>query len=121
MFQYAASYFGDADAQYHLARMYLEGVGTERDTLQAARWLSLAAQKGQYRAQALLGGLLFKREGVPRQAARGLMWLTLARDAVLSADDTWIIDMYDGAFKAATEDERTVALGHLQQWLKSYR
>ena len=121
MFQYAASWFGDADAQYQLARMYLDGVGTERDARQAARWLSLAAQKGQYRAQAMLGGLLFKGDGVPRQPARGLMWLTLARDAAASADDAWIVDLYDGAFKTATQEERTLALGHLQQWLKTYR
>lgn len=121
MFQYAASWFGDADAQYQLARMYLDGVGTERDARQAARWLSLAAQKGQYRAQALLGGLLFKGDGVPRQPARGLMWLTLARDAAASNDDAWIVDLYDGAFKTATVEERTLALSHLQQWLKTYR
>ncbi|BBF92530.1 tetratricopeptide repeat protein [Blastochloris tepida] len=121
MFHYAASWFGDADAQYHLARLYLEGVGTEREPLTAARWLGLAAQKGQYQAQALLGALLFKGEGVPRQAARGLMWLTLAREAAATADDGWIVDTYDNAFKVATEDERAVALTYLQQWLKIYR
>src|SRR5205085_7789989 len=60
MFSYAASYFGDADAQYSLARLYLDGIGTARDPRQALRWLGLAANKGQYRAQALLGSILFK-------------------------------------------------------------
>src|SRR3984893_14290970 len=41
MFSYAASYFGNADAQYHLARIYLDGHGVARDPRQAARWLSL--------------------------------------------------------------------------------
>ena len=31
MFSYAASYFGNADAQYDLARLYLKGIGTPRD------------------------------------------------------------------------------------------
>ena len=62
MYTYAASYFGDADAQYSLARLYLDGVGTPKDPRQAVRWLSLAANKGQYRAQALLGHLFFKGE-----------------------------------------------------------
>ncbi len=58
MFSYAATYFGNADAQYHLARIYLDGHGVARDPRQAARWLTLAANKGQYQAQAVLGYML---------------------------------------------------------------
>src|SRR5665213_1733388 len=40
MFSYAASYFGNADAQYDLARLYLKGGGTSRDDFRyGARWL----------------------------------------------------------------------------------
>jgi TPR repeat protein len=121
LFTHAASYFGDADAQYQLARLYLDGVGTHKDLRTAARWLGLAAQKGQYQAQATLGQMLFRGEGVPRQAARGLMWLTLARDAAAGPDDTWIVEAYDAAFARATEDERSVALVYLQDWMKTQR
>src|SRR3979490_2911004 len=56
MFSYAASYFGNADAQYDLARLYLKGVGSSRaDFRQGARWLGLAAPKGPHQAQALPG------------------------------------------------------------------
>jgi hypothetical protein len=120
IFAYAASYFGDPDAQYHLGRNYLDGTGGVRDARQAARWFSLAAAKGQYQAQAMLGAMLFKGDRVPRQAARGLMWLTLARDAA-GAQDRWINDLYDSAFKQATEDERATALVSLERWLKSRR
>ena len=48
---------------------------------QAARWFGLSAQKGQCQAQAMLGAMLFAGDHVPRQAARGLMWLTLAKDS----------------------------------------
>jgi TPR repeat protein len=116
MFSYAASYFGDPDAQYNLARLYLHGTGATRDTRQAARWLGLAANKGQYQAQAMLGHMLFKGEHVPRQAARGLMWLTLARDS--ASTEQWIAELYDAAFKLATEDERALALVYLERWLK---
>src|SRR5436190_17595548 len=47
MFSYAASYFGNADAQYDLARLYLKGAGSRDDFRYGARWLGLAAQKGQ--------------------------------------------------------------------------
>ena len=42
------------------------------------RWLGLAAQKGQHQARALLGQMLFDGDRLPRQPARGLMWLMLA-------------------------------------------
>lgn len=123
LLHYAASYFGDADAQYHLARLYLEGVGdTQKDIRQGLRWLGLAAQKGQYQAQALLGSMLFNGEnGVPRQAGRGLMWLTLARDAAAGKEDSWILKAYEDCFAKATEDERSVAHLQLEKHLKSPR
>jgi hypothetical protein len=77
MFGYAATYFGDADAQYELGRLYL---GASGDPHQAARWLRLAATKGHCRAEVALGEMLFQGQVVPRQAARGLMWLILGRD-----------------------------------------
>jgi uncharacterized protein len=120
MFSYAASYFGDADAQYSLARLYLDGIGTTRDPRQAVRWLGLAANKGQYRAQALLGSILFKGENVGRQGARGLMWLTLARDNA-TPEDAWIAEMHDAAFKQASDDERAMALVYLERFLKGRR
>ena len=53
MFSYAASYFGNADAQYDLARLYLKTTDASGDDFRyGARWLGLAAQKGQHQAQA---------------------------------------------------------------------
>jgi len=120
MFSYAASYFGDPDAQYYLARLYLDGQGAPSDARQAARWLSLAANKGQYQAQALLGRMLFKGEHVSRQVARGLMWLTLARDSA-TPQEVWITELYDAAFKQASDEERAMALVYLERWIKGRR
>jgi uncharacterized protein len=120
MFSYAAIYLGDRDAQYNLGRMYLDGAGGFKDPKQAVRWLLVAARKGQYQAQAVLGAMLFKGENVPRQAPRGLMWLTLARDAA-PPRDAWINDLYSAAVKQASEDERAVALVYLERWLNTRR
>jgi uncharacterized protein len=121
MFSYAASYFGNADAQYDLARLYLKGVGTSRDDFRyGARWLGLAAQKGQHEAQALLGQMLFNGDQLPRQAARGLMWLTLARDSA-APDETWIKDSYNKAISKASEDDRAMALQMLEHWVQGRR
>jgi len=120
MFNYAASYFGDPDAQYRLGRMLLDGQGGLKDPKVAVRWLSLAAGKGQYQAQAVFGALLFKGQSVPRDAARGLMWLILARDAA-TPKESWITDLYTAVFKQATETERAVALVHVEQWIEQSR
>ncbi len=120
MFSYAASYFGNADAQYDLARLYLKGVGTPRDTRYGVRWLGLAAQKGQHQAQAMLGQMLFNGEQLPRQAARGLMWLTLARDSA-GPDEIWIKDSYNKAINKASEDDRAMALQLLENWVQGKR
>jgi uncharacterized protein len=120
MFDYAAKYFGDRDAQYRLGRMYLDGQGVAKDTKQAARWLFAAANKGQYEAQAVFGALLFKGNSVPRDAPQGLMYLMLALDAA-SAEETWIADLYAAALKQATADERTRALDLLKRWIEQSR
>jgi TPR repeat protein len=120
MFSYAASYFGNADAQYDLARLYLRGSGSPDDLRYGARWLALAAQKGQHQAQALLGQMLFNGDQLPRQAARGLMWLTLARDSAAS-DETWIKDSYNKAIARASDDDRAMALQMLEHWVQGRR
>jgi exopolysaccharide production negative regulator len=118
MFSYAASYFGNADAQYDLARLYLKNAGTSRDDFRyGARWLGLAAQKGQHQAQAMLGQMLFSGDQLPRQAARGLMWLTLARDSA-TPDEIWIKDSYNKAIAKASEDDRAMALQMLEHWVQ---
>lgn len=119
MFAYAASYFGDADAQYQLGRLYLDG--TPSDPHQAARWFQLAATKGNCRAQAVLGDMLFQGLKVPRQAARGLMWLTLSKDCAGGPEEAWVKPLYDNAFHRANDDERARALVYLEGWLKGRR
>jgi len=120
MYAYAASYFGDAEAQFHLGRLLLAGQGGTKDPRQAARWLRLAANKGHSPAQALLGSLLFNgSEAIARQAALGLMWLTLAKDG--ASDQAWIAEKYATAFKSASEDERAMALMYLESWMKTRR
>jgi uncharacterized protein len=120
MFGYAASYFGDADAQFYLARMYLDGIGAPHDPRQAARWFGLSAQKGNCEAQAMLGAMLFAGDHVPRQAARGLMWLALAKDNA-RGNQAWIGGLYESAMRQANEEERAMAGVYLKRWLEARR
>ena len=121
MFSYAASYFGNADAQYDLARLYLKTPDASREDFRyGARWLGLAAQKGQHQAQALLGQMLFNGDRLPPQRARGLMWLTLARDSA-APDEIWIKESYNRAVAKATDDDRAMALQMLEHWVQGRR
>jgi hypothetical protein len=119
LFHYAATTFGDPVAQYDLARMYLDGVGVTRDPEQAARWLNLAADKGDKDAEALLGNLLFKGDGpVQPQRALGLMYLTLAREAATGgAHDAWIVDLHESALGSATDAEKGTARKLLENFV----
>ncbi len=119
MFRYAAAYYADPAAQYHLGRLYLEGKGAPKDALQAARWLRLSALKGEYRAQALLGASLLKGDGIPRQAALGLFWLTIAKDSAIAPADKWIAEAYAEAVAQSNETDRVLAYRYLENWLKN--
>ena len=115
LFQFAATNFGYANAQYNLARMFLDGNGVGKDSRQAARWLSLAADKSHYQAQALLGHLLFNgQDGIARQRAKGLMWLTLAREGALDPQkDAWVVKLCSDAMTAASDDDRQAAAAYV--------
>jgi TPR repeat protein len=119
MFQIAATDFGDPEAQYRLARMYLEGsAGLIKDNMLAARWLALAAEKSHHGAQALLGDLLFRGDGVPRQRARGLMWLMIAASGAKGASEGWIHEVQGKDFAAASDDDREVAKAYFNAYGK---
>ena len=128
LYNYAASYFADPDAQYHLARLSREGTGGPKDPRQAVKWLGLAANKGQHQAQATLGAMLFSGKEVARQAAMGLFWLTVATDSAkdaakdsTGASERWVSETYASAFAQASEDERALAYRYLENWVRERR
>jgi exopolysaccharide production negative regulator len=120
MFAHAASYFGDPEAQFQLASLYVEGHGVSRDPKRGVPWLVLAANKGHYKSQALLGRILFNGEHGTRQRASGLMWLTVACDGP-GGKVPWIAQQRESAVQQATEDERAMALILLKRWVEGRR
>jgi uncharacterized protein len=120
MFTHAASYFGDSEAQYQLARLLLERKDAGQDPKRAVQWLLLAANKRHYEAQALLGRILFQGEIGRRQPASGLMWLIIAFDGP-GANVPWIAELHESAFKQASDKERAQALVLLERWVEGRR
>jgi TPR repeat protein len=122
LFTDAASNYGDPNAQYNLARIYLDGNGVKRDPAQAVRWLNLASQKNHGPSRALLGHMMFKGEVVKRQPARGLMLMMLARQSAEqsgAADAQWMIELHEKALQEASDEDRKGATSFLDGWLKS--
>jgi TPR repeat protein len=118
IFTYAASQYGDADAQLNLGRLYLAPNSEQRSPKLAAKWLNVAAKKGQVEAQALLGQLLFTGDDdVPRRAVQGLMWLTIARQGAHGPNQDWIAEAQEQAFSLASEQERRQAMNLSQSWI----
>ncbi|MEP0507896.1 MAG: tetratricopeptide repeat protein, partial [Aurantimonas coralicida] len=118
---HAASYFGDAKAQFELGRMTLNGEGGKANPRQAARWLNLAAEKGNVGAAALLGYLLFDgdRISLPAQPVRGLGMLTMALKQASPRDEKWIRPLQEEIFAIASENERRTALAYAEQQIAS--
>ncbi|WP_172891552.1 tetratricopeptide repeat protein [Cohaesibacter sp. ES.047] len=112
---YAASYFRDPDAQYHLAMSFLGNSDRKSDARQAARWLNKAAMKGHVMAQMQLGDLLLEGKTVPRQPVNGLKWLTIAR--MLDNGNAVVMDRQEAAFALADEATRKKAVELAEEWV----
>lgn len=104
---HAATYFGDADAQYRVGLLYTQKDEMGINPLQSARWFSLAARKGYCPAQAQLGDLLFHGvEGIEAQPIEGLMWLSVAHQRCAGTGDAaWVDALLNKAVAAATPDQ----------------
>ena len=111
LFRHAASYFGNAEAQYRLARLYLSGSGVEKNVGLAVNWLAAAAKKQHAAAQATLGELLWRGEEVRQRRARGLALITLAHENAQAGgrEPQWIADLYQECFAASDNATRKEA------------
>jgi TPR repeat protein len=105
--QHAATYFGNADAQYILGEMYTDDKALGDIPKLSYRWLTMAARKGQAQAQARLGDMVFNGDGVAANPEEGLMWLTVASRRVAgTSDEGWVGELLQNAMSVATPEQR---------------
>ncbi|WP_208994894.1 tetratricopeptide repeat protein [Roseibium hamelinense] len=116
IFTHAASYFGDADAQFELGRMY-QGSNARM----AVRWFNLAAIKGHVGAQARLGETLFTIGQSDSRKARGLMWLSVALEQASANNEAWIRNLHEKYFGLASELVRAQSRDMSSKWLSNNR
>jgi TPR repeat protein len=118
LFTHAATYFGDADAQYNLAKIYMGGIeGVEPDPIRAVRWLSLAARKNHVAAQATLGEVLVYGNGVRPLPEKGYMWIVIARENATPRNRDWVLSVEHRVSQMLTEKQMAVGAALAQSWL----
>lgn len=112
MLMHAATYFGDAEAQYRIGMLYQSEDGLGVSPMLSARWLQSSAHKGHCLAQAQLGTLLFNgMDTYEPRPAEGLMWLNFAHTTCLGTSDMAAAElMLNNAMSVATPEIRAAAL-----------
>ena len=71
---------GNANAQYNLGNMYMDGEGVPQSDAEAVKWFRRAAEQGFIDAQSNLGAMYIDGRGVRQNHAEALRWLRLAAD-----------------------------------------
>lgn len=69
---------GDADAQFELAWLYMNGLSGEQSYPESAKWLTAAAAQGQANAQYYLGLFHYFGHGVSQSNDEAVRWLSAA-------------------------------------------
>ena len=72
---------GSIMGQRLLGNMYSLGQGVPKDTQEAIKWHTLAAEQGDMETQAALGYRFLTGGGVPIDLSLAIKWLRLAADA----------------------------------------
>lgn len=118
----AATFFGDADAQFELARMSFSGDGVPEDRRVALHWLSTLTQKGHAGAQAFLADQLWKGAGpdLPRDERRALALIMLAIANAPESDRPWIEDIYQHIYCGSSTAVRQQAEALADVWKRHY-
>jgi len=121
LFQEAATFFRDQDAQFELAKLYLTGEGVEINHRQATSRLSTLAQVGHASAQAFLADLYWRAKGgLPHDEGRALALITLAVENAPAHERIWIEDIYQSIFCGMSAGVRQQSQGLVASYRHRY-
>jgi len=87
----AEAFDGDVAAQYEVGVRIAASPASAPDYAQAARWLRLAADRGHIGAQAALGFMYHRGQGVARNDVEAITWLTLATTQSSAEHDAYAL------------------------------
>lgn len=117
---HAAIFFGDKEAQFELAKLYLSGEGGNDDVRRGLHYLSALSEQSYPAAQALLAELLWKGRFVKSDERRALALITMAAENAPASDRIWIDETYHSIYCATTHGTRQEATGLMARWRKMF-
>jgi TPR repeat protein len=69
---------GDANREFELAGMYVDGKGVTKDYAEALQWYRKAAEQGHVKAQFYLGEMYLRGQGTSEDYTEALQWIQKA-------------------------------------------
>jgi TPR repeat protein len=117
---HAATFFGDKDAQFELAKVYLSGNGTPEDVKRGMHYLSVLTEESYPGAQALLADLLWRGRHVKKDEKRALALISMAVENAPPHERIWIEDIYQNIFCGTSSGTRKQADGIVAVWRKMF-
>jgi hypothetical protein len=112
--QHAATFFGDKDAQFELAKIYLGRSG--EDVKRGMHYLSVLTEEGHPGAQAYLADLLWRGRHVKKDERRALALITMAVENAPEHERIWIEDIYQNIYCGTSKGTRKQASGIVANW-----
>lgn len=116
LLNHAATYFGDLEAQFQLAKMHLAGEGVEGNERVGLHWLSRLAHKNHPGAQAFLAELMWRGKFVGKDADKALLWSTLSVEGAGDQDRIWIEEVHQTIYCGAPSGVRERAGQLVAEW-----
>ena len=113
---HAATFFGDKEAQFELAKVYVSGEGSKDDVRRGMHYLATLSEESNPAAQALLAELLWRGRHVKRDEQRALALATMAVENAPAHERMWIEDSYHSIFCATNQSTRKLAEGFVARW-----
>ena len=117
---HAATFFGDKDAQFELARTYLSGEGSTSEIKLGLHYLSVLTEASHPAAQAVLADLFWRGRHVKKDDARALALATIAVANAPAHERMWIEESYATMFCATPPATREAAGGLVARWRKVF-
>ncbi len=95
---------GNTAGEIHLAELYRDGRGVDRDKTQAADWYRKAADQGDAGAQGTLAMLYVMGQGVPQNDVEAYFWLDLAAAVKTPRQDQYIANRQNVGTRITTDE-----------------
>jgi TPR repeat protein len=117
---HAAAFFGDKDAQFELARIYLTADALADDVKRGLHYLAVLTEESHPPAQALLADLFWRGRHMKKDERRALALVTMAVQHAPAHERMWIEESYAAIFCAAAPAMRQEADDIVARWRKVF-